>query len=170
MPSPLMRMSLGDGACMAAKNIVLAPGLGPPFGAVDVAGAGAGAPELTGLPQLPQKRWPGAMASPQKAQTLGPAAAPKGSAGPFGAVSADFLATPSDAPQSWHTVALIGDSASHASQTSPIVIALTSSLSRIVSDCRRTSTNGLSDEARRVMAQGREHAGALVRPQLGVGH
>jgi hypothetical protein len=41
---------------MAPKNIVLAPGLGPPFGAADGAGAGAGAPELIGLPQLPQKR------------------------------------------------------------------------------------------------------------------
>ena len=112
---------------MAPKNIVLAPGLGAPRpGAVDAAAAGgapAGAPVPTGLPQLPQKRWPGAIASPQNAHTFGPAAAaPNGSAAPLAASTAAFLTTPSEAPQSWHTVALIGDSASHASQTSPRVI------------------------------------------------
>src|SRR5947209_18174452 len=105
MPSPLMRMSLGDGACMAPKNIVLAAGLLPGRpGAVDgAAGAGAlaGEPELMGLPQLPQKRWPGAMASPQNAHTLGAAAAalPNGSTADLGPVSPPaFLPTPSEAP------------------------------------------------------------------------
>src|SRR3569623_1478222 len=91
MPSPLMRMSLGDGACMAPKNIVLAAGLFGPGrpGALDGAaggGAAAGAPEMTGMPQAPQKRCPGASGSPQHAHTLGAAAAANGSAAlPLGA-------------------------------------------------------------------------------------
>ena len=92
---------------MAPKNIVLAAGLLPGRAEPTVGLLGCvdgGGPAATGLPQLPQKRWPGAMASPQNAQTFGAAAAaaPNGSAAPArGAVSAlAFLPTPSDAPQS----------------------------------------------------------------------
>src|SRR6476646_4216503 len=124
MPSPLMRMSLGEGACMAPKNIVLAAGLLPGLAGVGAgaAGADAGAPLIVGLPHAPQKRWPGAIASPQYAHTFG-APLPNGSAAALGPVSAPlFLPTPSEAPHSWHTVALLGDSASHASHTSPSVM------------------------------------------------
>ena len=116
------------GACMAPKNIVLAPGLVAPAagaGCDGAAGAARAAAAATGLPQLPQKRWPGAIASPQKAHTLGAAAARERLGGPRRAATCRRRPSwpmPSDAPHSWQTVALMGDSASHASQTSPIVI------------------------------------------------
>jgi hypothetical protein len=110
---------------MAPKNIVL-PGRGA--GPRGDAGADTPATAATGLPQLPQKRWPGIISAPQYSQlraavlageactaAKAPVARPTGLAG-------CVRATPSEAPHIWQTVALMGDSASQASQTSPSVI------------------------------------------------
>src|SRR3954469_22362599 len=112
MPSPLMRMSLGRGACMALKNMV--------FGAALRPGSGAGAPpSLIDLPQLGQKRKPPATSLPQCGHLRAAAAA----AG-IGCDAAGFLAgtMPSDAPQDTHACAFSALSASQLSHTRPRVI------------------------------------------------
>src|SRR5581483_839493 len=113
MPSPLIRISLARLACMAPKNIVLAapPGLRTSGAG---AGAGAGAPDETGRPQLPQKRCCGATSALQYGQRLAPA---------LGVDCEPRAGTmPSDAPQTWHVVALSGLNASQESHTSPRVM------------------------------------------------
>src|SRR4051812_43409110 len=109
MPSPLMRMSLGRGACMALKNMV--------FGAALRPGSAPAAASLIGLPQVGQKRKLEATMLPQPAHlrscwATGPATEPGFLAGTM----------PSDAPHDTHACAFSALSASQLSHTRPRVI------------------------------------------------